>query len=72
MPSYLTLKNSLKKLESQQLETDNRQFCGVVTQEAYDKLEFPAAPAGGNNRHIGYLIVPRRLSESEWNGKHGG
>jgi hypothetical protein len=71
MTTYQTVKNSLRKLESQQHETDNRQFSGVIYQEEYEKLELPTTPATGNNRHIGYLLVPRRLTDVEWSFKHG-
>ena len=71
MANYQTLKNSLRKLESQQQDTDQRQYCGVITQEEYDKLDAFVPPAGGNNRHIGYLLVPRRLTEEEWAKKYG-
>jgi len=71
MSNYQTLKNSLKKLESQQHDTDNRQFCGVITKEDLERLR-PLAPSkGGNNRHVGYLVVPRKLTEAEWIEKHG-
>ncbi|NTV46575.1 MAG: hypothetical protein HGB11_08685 [Chlorobiales bacterium] len=71
MANFQTIKNCLKKLESKNTDDDRRQFCGVICQEAFDKLEIPSAPASGNTRHIGYLLVPRRLTDAEWSDKHG-
>lgn len=71
MSNFQTIKNSLKKLELKQEDTDQRQFCGVISQEAFEKLEIPATAPRGNQRHIGYLIAPRRLTEDEWEAKYG-
>lgn len=71
MPSYQTIKNSLKKLEAKQEDDDHRMFCGVITRENYDKLEPFTPPSGGVNRKVGYLVIPRRLTELEWAEKHG-
>lgn len=71
MSNFQTLKNSIKKLESKNVEEDRRQFSGVICQEEFEKLEHSDAPMGGINRNIGYLLVPHRLTEAEWEAKHG-
>lgn len=71
MANYQTVKNSLKKLESQLHDTDQRQFGGVITIEEYEKLKPFVEAVGGVSRKVGNLVVPRKLSEEEWIKKHG-
>jgi hypothetical protein len=65
MPSYTTVKNTLKKLESRQNETDQREYCGVIYADDYEKLVIPADGKGRKSK-VGYLVVPRPLTMAEW------
>ncbi len=65
MPSYTTVKNTLKKLESRQNETDRYEYCGVIYTDDYEKLLIPV-DKNGRKMKIGYLVVPRPLSLAEW------
>ncbi len=71
MGSYQTVKNTIKKLEEKQKETDMRQHCGVITREDYEKLEHVISPSGGNSRKVGFLVMTRKLTEAEWIEKYG-
>jgi len=71
MSSYLTLKNSLKKLESKQQETEKRPGCGVIYQDEYEKLVFIDEPTERHGNRVGYLVVPRKLTLEEWEEKYG-
>lgn len=71
MANYQTLKNSLKKLESRQKETDQRQYCGVIFFDAYEKLIIPAKWNNGRKNKVGYLVVPRPcLTPEEWQAEY--
>lgn len=70
MSNYTTIKNSLKKLEQKKAKKDKSPHCGVIYQEDYDKLEFLDEPER-NQKNVGYLVVPRRLSMEEWVEKYG-
>lgn len=67
MPSYTTVKNTLKKLESRQNETDRNEYCGVIYTEDFEKLVIPANRRGNNK--VGYLVVPRPMTLDEWQAK---
>ena len=71
MPSYLTQKNSLKKLESKQQGTEKRPGCGVIYQDEYEKLVFIDEPTERHGNRVGYLVVPRKLTLEEWEEKYG-
>ena len=64
------VKNTIKRLENKQAEADKYPHCGVILQKEYDKLIFTDEPEG-NQRRVGYLVVPGRMSEEEWEAKHG-
>lgn len=66
MPSYMTVKNTLKKLESRQLETDTKEYCGVIYIDDYEKLVIPARGHNGRKNKVGFLVVPRPLTAVEW------
>lgn len=66
MPSYMTVKNTLKKLESRQQETDTKDFCGVMYIDEFEKLVLPAEGRSGRARKVGFLLVPRPLTAAEW------
>ena len=58
MANYQTLKNSLKKLESRQKETDQREYSGVIFFDEYEKLIIPADRNNGRKNKVGYPCVP--------------
>ena len=66
MPSYSTVKNTLKKLESRQNETDQKEYCGVIYIDDFEKLVIPTDGKGSRKNKVGYLVVPRPLSLAEW------
>jgi len=66
MPSYQTVKNTLKKLESRQQETDTKEYCGVIYMDEYEKLVIPTTGRSGRNNKVGFLVVPRPLTAVEW------
>ena len=66
MGNYQTLKNCLGKLEAKQKAKSQRQYCGVISIEDYENLELPEMEDTGSNTKVGYLVVPRRLTEGEW------
>lgn len=66
MPSYQTVKNTLKKLESKQQETDQQDGCGVIYIDEFEKLPPPTKCHNGRRRKVGYLVVPRPLTAVEW------
>jgi hypothetical protein len=66
MANYQTLKNSLKKLESHKKVTDQRQYSGVIYFDEYEKLIIPSEGHNGRKNKVGYLVVPRPLSITEW------
>lgn len=68
MPSYTTVKNTLKKLESRQNETDRNEYCGVIYTDDYEKLVIPANSEG--SRKVGYLVVPRPMTLDEWQAEY--
>lgn len=67
MPSYTTVKNTLKKLESRQNETDLNEYCGVIYTDDFEKLVIPANSNGSNK--VGFLVVPRPMTLDEWQAK---
>jgi len=70
MPSYQTLKNSIKKLETRQKETTPQDGCGVIYQEDYARLPTTSNCKGGRKNKIGYLVVPRPMTLSEWQAEY--
>jgi hypothetical protein len=71
MSNYQTLKNSLKKLENKQQDTEKKPNCGVVFQDEFEMIEIPDVPLGRNRCTIGYLVVPRPLTMEQWDRKYG-
>ncbi len=69
MSNYQTFKNTIKKLEAKQLDRDNYPYSGVICVEDYEKLVLPEEPEGHRSK-VGFLVVPRRLTEEEWVSKH--
>ena len=70
MANYQTLKNTLKKLESCQKETDQKEYCGVIFADEYEKLAIPADRCNGRNNKVGYLVVQRPLTVAEWEAEY--
>lgn len=68
MPSYTTVKNTLKKLESRQNETDLQEYCGVIYTDEYERLAIPMYSKGSNK--VGYLVVPRPMTLDEWQAEY--
>jgi hypothetical protein len=68
MPSYTTVKNTLKKLESRQNESDRNEYCGVIYIEDFEKLVIPANSRRSNK--AGYLVVPRPMTLDEWQAEY--
>lgn len=66
MPSYTTVKNTLKKLESRQNETDRVGGCGVIYYDEYEKLPPAVDGKSRQKNRVGYLVVPRPLTLSQW------
>lgn len=64
MPSYTTVKNTLKKLESRQNESDMQEYCGVIYTDDFEELVIPAN--NKRNKKVGYLVVPRPMTLDEW------
>lgn len=64
MPSYTTVKNTLKKLESRQSDADRNEYCGVIYTDDFEKLVIPANCQ--RNGKVGYLVVPRPMTLDEW------
>ena len=72
MSNYQTLKNSLKKLETQQEKTEKKPHCGVITYDEYEKLTFTDdRPHVVNGNKVGYLLVPKKLTLEEWEALNG-
>ena len=70
MANYQTLKNALKKLESRQKETNQREYCGVIFTDEYEKLIVPPEGNNGRNNKVGFLVVPRPMSLLEWEAEY--
>ncbi len=70
MANYQTLKNSLKKLESRQEKTDQREYSGVIFFDEYEKLIIPAEGNNGRKNKVGFLVVPRPLTIAEWEAEY--
>jgi len=66
MANFQTVKNTLKKLESRQQETDQQEYCGVIFIDEYEKLVIPAKGRNGRKNKVGFLVVPRPLPAAEW------
>jgi len=66
MANFQTVKNTLKKLELRQQETDQQEHCGVIFIDEYEKLVLPARGRGGRTSKVGFLVVPRPLTAAEW------
>lgn len=71
MSNFQTIKNSLKKLETKQKDTEKIPRCGVICCDDFEKMEFPDEPSGRNRCTIGYLVIPRPLTVEEWKKKYG-
>lgn len=67
MANFQTVKNTLKKLETLQQETNRPEGSGVIFQDEYEKLP-PATESCRNGRRnrVGYLVVPKQLNAAEW------
>ncbi|MBV5329069.1 MAG: hypothetical protein JZU65_15820 [Chlorobium sp.] len=70
MTSYQTVKNTLKKLESRQKETDTKEYSGVIYIDEYEKLIIPANGRSGRKCKVGYLVVPRPMTMAEWQAEY--
>ena len=70
MANYQTLKNSLKKLESRQEKTDQRECSGVIFFDEYEKLMASDEGNNGRKNKVGYLVVPRPLSVADWEAEY--
>ena len=66
MPSYTTVKNTLKKLETRQNETDLQEYCGVIYSDDFEKLVIPTDGKDNRKNKVGYLVVPRPMTLDEW------
>jgi len=66
MANYQTFKNSLKKLESRQNETDQREYCGVIYIDEYEKLAASDEGFRRSTGKFGFLVIPRPLSLDQW------
>ena len=66
MANFLTLKNSLKKLEVKQREKEKYPHCGVIRRSDYDKLDFSQISPENNSRKVGYLLVPDKVTLEQW------
>ncbi|MBV5329715.1 MAG: hypothetical protein JZU65_19165, partial [Chlorobium sp.] len=70
MPSYTTVKNTLKKLETKQRETDQQEHCGVIYTDEYEKLVIPTTGRSGRKNKVGFLVVPRPMTMAEWQAEY--
>lgn len=71
MASFQTIKNSLKKLENKEQESDKYPHSGVIFSDEYEKLVFPEESFKGNRRKVGYLVVERPFTTvQEWEAEY--
>ena len=69
MSNYTTFKNSLKKLESRQEQSEKRRDCGVIYFDEYEKLiaSGEIIANGSRSGKVGFLLVPRpALTGEQW------
>lgn len=71
MANYQTLRNSLKKLESKNCDDNDKEFCGVISNNDLEKMKGSENPARKTIRFCGYLLAPTILSEGDWEARYG-
>jgi len=70
MANYQTVKNTLKKLETCQDDANQKEGCGVIYLDEYEKLPPAVARRKGQRRKVGYLVVPRPMTMAEWQAEY--
>jgi hypothetical protein len=71
MANFQTLRNSLKKLELKNCEDNDKEYCGVISNNDLEKIKMPVYSDKKRNRFCGYLLAPIILSEIEWEERYG-
>lgn len=66
MANFQTLKNTLKKLESRQKETDTREYCGVIYVDEYEEMADSGEGFKKSTGRVGYLVIQRPLTIEAW------